>query len=201
MYKLDSSTVYSSSPPIMLRFQRRDSSGTATIVPAKVRATSIQATSRTSCRNRSVRRSTLGTSLSKMVRLSSHGLPFISTGNTAALFNVITYHSVVTDTFQGYESHVPSQNSADYVYQSQQTLQADSNVLDGLTISCNGRNKVCVAKSLCVDGYVHPLKQGFTRPGQVRPRSSSRVVRKRTTFFRFRLIGNIEDIRARAKFP
>ncbi|EZA59838.1 uncharacterized protein LOC105274877 [Ooceraea biroi] len=67
-------------------------------------------------------------------------------------------------TFEGYEPS-RSQNSPNYVYQ--QTLQSDSNALDSLTISCNGQNKVCVDKSVCVDGYVHPLKQGFIRPGQV----------------------------------
>lgn len=40
--------------------------------------------------------------------------------------------------------------------------------MNSLTISCNGENKVCVAKSLCVDGYVHPLKRGFIRSGQVK---------------------------------
>ncbi|XP_012536008.1 uncharacterized protein LOC105836494 isoform X2 [Monomorium pharaonis] len=76
------------------------------------------------------------------------------------------------NTFKGYETHAPpevqKQLNLDYAYQPDQTLQAYPSVaVDGFTISCSGKNKVCVAKSLCVDGYVHPLKQGFIRPGQV----------------------------------
>ncbi|KAG7210257.1 hypothetical protein KM043_011805 [Ampulex compressa] len=34
---------------------------------------------------------------------------------------------------------------------------------DEFTVSCTGQNRVCVNKNLCVNGYVHPLKQGFVR--------------------------------------
>ncbi|XP_067206831.1 uncharacterized protein [Linepithema humile] len=76
------------------------------------------------------------------------------------------------NTFEGYEKHVPSelqkQHNSDYIYQSDPTLlQPYPSVVDDFTISCSGENKVCVAKSLCINGYVHPLKQGFIRPGQV----------------------------------
>ncbi|XP_072755992.1 uncharacterized protein Scaf isoform X2 [Anoplolepis gracilipes] len=78
------------------------------------------------------------------------------------------------DSFEGYETHpsVPSdsqkQYNADYIYQSSgQTLEPYPSAVDGFTISCSGENKICVAKSLCINGYVHPLKQGFIRPGQV----------------------------------
>ncbi|XP_014485658.1 PREDICTED: uncharacterized protein LOC106750091 [Dinoponera quadriceps] len=77
--------------------------------------------------------------------------------------------------FAGYETHAPSesqqqqqqQHNPDYVYQPDQTLQTYPNSLNDLTITCSGQDEVCVSKSLCVDGYVHHLKQGFTRPGQV----------------------------------
>lgn len=77
------------------------------------------------------------------------------------------------DTFQGYETHRPSESqkqyNPEYVYQSSdQTRQPYPNAVDGFTVSCSGLNQVCVARSLCIDGYVHPLKQGFIRPGQVR---------------------------------
>ncbi|XP_050466888.1 uncharacterized protein LOC126859535 [Cataglyphis hispanica] len=76
------------------------------------------------------------------------------------------------NTFEGYETHSPSESqeqfNPNYVYQSSdQTLQPYPNAVDDFTISCNGENKICVSKSLCIDGYVHPLKQGFIRPGQV----------------------------------
>lgn len=83
----------------------------------------------------------------------------------------------VADTFEGYETHAPStlnpsesqkQFIPDYAYQPDQTLQSYPSAVDGFTISCRGKNEICVAKSLCVNGYVHPLKQGFIRPGQVR---------------------------------
>lgn len=81
------------------------------------------------------------------------------------------HNTIVADTFEGYETRAPSESqkqlNSDHAYQPDQTLPYPS-VVDGFTISCNGKNKVCVAKSLCVDGYVHPLKQGFIRPGQVR---------------------------------
>lgn len=72
------------------------------------------------------------------------------------------------NTFEGYKTRAPSESqkqlNPDYAYQ---TLQPYPNAVNSLTISCNGENKVCVAKSLCVDGYVHPLKRGFIRSGQV----------------------------------
>ncbi|XP_011138425.1 uncharacterized protein LOC105182588 isoform X2 [Harpegnathos saltator] len=91
------------------------------------------------------------------------------------------------EAFVGYETHAPSapqqqhqqqqqqhqqqqqqqQHDSDYVYQPDQTLQSYPNSLNDLTITCRGHNEVCVSKSLCIDGYVHPLKQGFIRPGQV----------------------------------
>lgn len=82
------------------------------------------------------------------------------------------HNAIVADTFEGYEPRAPSESqkqlNLEYAYQPDQTLQPYSSAVDGFTISCSGKNKVCVAKSLCVDGYVHPLKQGFIRPGQVR---------------------------------
>ncbi|XP_077281018.1 inactive serine protease scarface [Temnothorax americanus] len=75
------------------------------------------------------------------------------------------------NTFEGYETRAPSESqkqlNPDYAYQPDQTLQPYPSAVDDFTISCNGKNKICVAKSLCIDGYVHPLKQGFIRPGQV----------------------------------
>ncbi|XP_011881510.1 PREDICTED: uncharacterized protein LOC105569558 isoform X2 [Vollenhovia emeryi] len=75
------------------------------------------------------------------------------------------------NTFEGYDTRAPAESqkqlNPDYAYQPDQTLQPYSSAVDGFTISCSGKNKVCVAKGLCVDGYVHPLKQGFIRPGQV----------------------------------
>ncbi|XP_032686691.1 uncharacterized protein LOC116851432 isoform X2 [Odontomachus brunneus] len=86
------------------------------------------------------------------------------------------------NTFTGYETHAPSesqqqqlqqqqlqqqQHNPDYVYQPDQTLQSYPNSLNDLTVTCSGQNEVCVSKSLCIDGYVHHLKQGFIRPGQV----------------------------------
>lgn len=80
-------------------------------------------------------------------------------------------NAIVADTFEGYETRAPSESqkqlNPDYAHQPIETLQPYSSAVDGFTISCSGKNKVCVAKSLCVDGYVHPLKQGFIRPGQV----------------------------------
>ena len=75
------------------------------------------------------------------------------------------------NTFEGYETHGPSESqkqyNPDYVYQSpDQTLQPYPSAVDDFTVSCSGQNQICVAKSLCIDGYVHPLKQGFIRPGQ-----------------------------------
>lgn len=73
--------------------------------------------------------------------------------------------------FEGYETHALSESQKyhpDYVYQSSdQTLQPYPSATDDFTISCSGQNKICVSKSLCIDGYVHPLKQGFIRPGKV----------------------------------
>jgi len=82
-------------------------------------------------------------------------------------------HNVtIADTFKGYETHASSESqkqlNSDYAYQPDQTLQSYPSAVDSFTISCSGKNKICVAKSLCVNGYVHPLKQGFIRPGQVR---------------------------------
>ncbi|KAL6256026.1 hypothetical protein P5V15_013261 [Pogonomyrmex californicus] len=75
------------------------------------------------------------------------------------------------NTFEAYEAQAPlqsqKQQNPDYVYQPDQTLQSYPSAVEDFTISCSGENKVCVAKSLCIDGYVHPLKQGFIRPGQV----------------------------------
>lgn len=83
-------------------------------------------------------------------------------------YNVITIAGV----FEGYETHALSESQKyhpDYVYQSSdQTLQPYPSATDDFTISCSGQNKICVSKSLCIDGYVHPLKQGFIRPGKVR---------------------------------
>lgn len=87
-----------------------------------------------------------------------------------AQFNWDQSQQIAADTFQGYETHALSESqkqlNPDYAYQSDQTLQYPSAV-DGFTISCSGKNKICVAKSLCIDGYVHSLKQGFIRPEQV----------------------------------
>ncbi|XP_018398523.1 PREDICTED: uncharacterized protein LOC108776415 [Cyphomyrmex costatus] len=75
------------------------------------------------------------------------------------------------NTFEGYQTHAPSESqkqlNLDYAYQPDQTLQSYPSAVDGFTISCNGKNKICVAKSLCINGYVQPLKQGFIHPGQV----------------------------------
>ncbi|KAL0120597.1 hypothetical protein PUN28_008346 [Cardiocondyla obscurior] len=74
------------------------------------------------------------------------------------------------NTFEGYETRIPSESqkllNPNYAYQPDQTLQPYSGAVEGFTISCSGKNKACVAKSLCVNGFVHPLKQGFIRPGQ-----------------------------------
>lgn len=79
---------------------------------------------------------------------------------------------MVADTFEGYQTHASSESQKqlnfDYAYQPDQTLQSYSSAIDGFTISCSGENKICVAKGLCINGYVQPLKQGFIRPGQVR---------------------------------
>ncbi|XP_029166368.1 inactive serine protease scarface isoform X2 [Nylanderia fulva] len=80
------------------------------------------------------------------------------------------------NTFKGYEAHRPSESqkqyNPEYVYQSSD--QSYPNAVDGFTVSCSGQNQICVAKSLCIDGYVHPLKQGFIRPGQVQECKLSR---------------------------
>lgn len=76
--------------------------------------------------------------------------------------------SLITDAFNGYEtgpSESQKQENTGYTYEQQQPYPS---TLDSLTLTCNGKNKVCVAKDLCVNGYVHPLKQGFTRSEQVR---------------------------------
>ncbi|XP_020289150.1 uncharacterized protein LOC109857355 [Pseudomyrmex gracilis] len=83
------------------------------------------------------------------------------------------YQQSQQNTFEGYETQGQSlqqeQQNPDYAYQSHdQTLQTSyPSAADDFTISCTGENKVCVARSLCNDGYVHPLKQGFVRSGQV----------------------------------
>ncbi|KYN36833.1 Serine proteinase stubble [Trachymyrmex septentrionalis] len=75
------------------------------------------------------------------------------------------------NTFEGYQTHASSESqkqlNLDYTYQPDQTLQSYPSAVDGFTISCSGKNKICVAKSLCINGYVQPFKQGFIRPGQV----------------------------------
>lgn len=123
-------------------------------------------------RNRLVKRNLIGINLSK-VRLHLVKYIILCTFNKKLKFIVLLQYRCDADTFEGYETHSPSESqkqyNPDYVYQSSdQTLQPYPNAVDDFTISCNGQNKICVTKSLCIDGYVHPLKQGFIRPGQVR---------------------------------
>lgn len=146
-------------------FQKINSSGMAMMVLPKSRATSFPATKRTLSLNRSIKRNSIWINRN---RVSLFHIISLEQRQTIC----ISLHNVVgAGVFEGYETHAPSESqrqyNPDYVYESDQTLQPYPNALDSLTVSCNGENKICVAKNLCVDGYVHPFKQGFIRSGQV----------------------------------
>nr|KAF7423541.1 hypothetical protein H0235_008824 [Vespula pensylvanica] len=61
-----------------------------------------------------------------------------------------------------------SQNTdaSDFITFSQSNLKQEEIIDDGLSVSCNGDNKICVDKDLCIDGYVNFVQKELIRDKQ-----------------------------------
>lgn len=61
-----------------------------------------------------------------------------------------------------------SQNTdaSDFITFSQSNLKQEEIIDDGISVSCNGDNKICVDKDLCIDGYVNFVQKELIRDKQ-----------------------------------